>query len=78
MTDSSRKNEKPSAAEIDYFLAAYNLGEHTSVERIEITKAGKFEFFMFAVWDNEVDPKLTCTSLIIMWPTKKPPESDWT
>ena len=66
---------RPSASEIDFYLAQYALDEQREVvERIEITKNDIFEFYMFAIGDNsEGDVRL-----VVMWPKENAPPSDWT
>jgi hypothetical protein len=69
----SRMNEtwvsgsRPTAIEIDFFLSQYNFDADAEVERIEISRDGVFEFYMFAVW-NQVADKL---SLLGMWAKPK-------
>lgn len=66
---------RPSASEIDRFLSRYGFDEAVLVERIEISRDGQFEFFMFAAWD----PKTDEVRLFTMWPEKEnAPESQWT
>jgi hypothetical protein len=61
---------RPTAAEVDFFLSQYGFGSDTMIERIEISKEGVFEFYMFAVWNRGNDE----LSLLAMraerrWPT---------
>ena len=65
---------RPSAAEQDRFLSRYGFAADVIVERIEIEKDGKFEFFMFAAWD----PQTEDVRLFAMWPKENAPESEWT
>ena len=68
------KMSRPSASEIDRFLLGYAFGDHVMVERIEISRDDKFEFFMFAAWDQKTDE----LRLFTMWPRENAPMSEWT
>jgi hypothetical protein len=55
---------RPNAIEIDFFLSQYNFDPNAEVERVEISKDGVFEFYLFAVNNRATDE----TSLLAMWP----------
>lgn len=40
---------RPTIAEIDLFLSQFDFDSDTVIERVEISKDGVFEFYMFAV-----------------------------
>jgi hypothetical protein len=69
-SETSRVNEtwasgpRPRASAIDLFLSQNNLDSDAMIERIEITKDGEFEFYMFAASDRFTDD----LSLLAMWP----------
>ena len=69
-TDTSRtpaawaSGPRPSAVEIDLFLAQYHFNADAEIEQIEISKDGVFEFYLFAV-SNHLNDEL---SLLAMWP----------
>jgi hypothetical protein len=69
-SETSRVNEtwvsgpRPSPGAIDVFLSQYNLDSDVTIERIEITKDGEFEFYMFAASNRFTDG----LSLLAMWP----------
>jgi hypothetical protein len=71
-SDTNRKSEawatdrRPSAVEIGFFLSQYHFGADAAIERIEISKDGVFEFYIFAV-SNRFNDDL---SLLAMWPTQ--------
>jgi hypothetical protein len=71
-SDTNRKSEalaagsRPSAVEIDFFLSQYHFDADDVIERIEISKDGVFEFYMFAV-SNRFNDDL---ALLAMWPTQ--------
>ncbi len=58
---------RPSAVEIDFFLSQYHFGTDATVEPIEISKDGVFEFYIFAVTNRFSDE----LALMAMWPTQK-------
>jgi hypothetical protein len=58
---------RPNAIEIDFFLSQYNFDPDAEVERIEISKDGVFEFYLFAVNNRETDEM----SLLAMWPQSR-------
>jgi hypothetical protein len=55
---------RPSASAIDFFLSQCNFDSDAMIERIEITKDGEFEFYMFATSNRCTDD----LSLLVMWP----------
>jgi hypothetical protein len=69
-SETSRVNEtwtsgpRPSPGAIEVFLSRCNLDSDAMIERIEITKDGEFEFYMFAA-SNRFNDDL---SLLAMWP----------
>ena len=69
-TETSRVNEtlasdsRPSASAIDVFLSQHNFDSDATIERIEITRDGEFEFYMFAASKGSTDD----VSLLTMWP----------
>ena len=69
-----KEMNKPSASEQDRFLAQYNFGPDSVVERVEITKNEVFEFYMFAIW-NKLDDEVR---ILVLWPKNNAPESQWT
>ncbi len=40
---------RPTSAEIDMFLSQYDFTSETEIERVEISRDGIFEFYLFAV-----------------------------
>ena len=64
MTETWASGPRPTASEIDFFLDQYNFDSDARIERIEITKDGEFEFYMFAA-SNRITDEL---SLLAMWP----------
>jgi hypothetical protein len=66
---------RPSASEIDRFLLNYSFElADVVIEKIEITKNGIFEFYMFAIWHKRDDD----VRIVTMWPKENAPESQWT
>jgi hypothetical protein len=69
-SETSRVNETSASGPrtgpdpIDVFLSHCNLDSETMIERIEITKDGEFEFYMFAASNPFTDD----VSLLAMWP----------
>jgi hypothetical protein len=69
-SETSRVNEpwasgpRPSPGAIEVFLSQCNLDSDAMIERIEITKDGEFEFYMFAASNRFTDD----ISLLAMWP----------
>jgi hypothetical protein len=59
---------RPNAIEIDFFLSQYNFDPNAEVERVEISKGGVFEFYLFAVSNRATDEM----SLLAMWPKSRP------
>jgi hypothetical protein len=66
MTEALASVIRPSAVEINFFLSQYHFDADTAIERIEISKDGVFEFYIFAV-SNRFNDDL---SLLAMWPTQ--------
>ncbi len=58
---------RPTSAEIRMFLSQYDFAPETEIERVEISKDGVFEFYIFAV-SNRFNDDL---SLLTMWPKQK-------
>jgi hypothetical protein len=58
---------RPNEVEIDFFLSQYNFDPDTTIERIEISKEGVFEFYLFAAWNHQTQD----VSLLAMWPKSK-------
>ncbi len=58
---------RPNAIEIDFFLSQYNFDPSSEVERVEISKDGVFEFYLFAVSNRATDE----ISLLAMWPKSR-------
>jgi hypothetical protein len=58
---------RPNAIEIDFFLSQYNFDLNAEVERVEISKDGVFEFYLFAVSNRATDEM----SLLAMWPQSR-------
>jgi hypothetical protein len=58
---------RPSPVEIDFFLSQYHFETDATIEPIEISKDGVFEFYLFAVSNRFSDD----LSLLAMWPTQK-------
>jgi hypothetical protein len=67
MPEASVSGIRPSAVEIDFFLSQYHFGTDATIEPIEISKDGVFEFYLFAVSNRFSDD----LSLLAMWPTQK-------
>jgi hypothetical protein len=67
MTEPEASGSRPSAIDIDFFLGQYHFESDAVIERIEISKDGVFEFYMFAV-SNRFNDDL---SLLAMWPKQK-------
>jgi hypothetical protein len=67
MPEAQAPGIRPSAVEIDFFLSQYHFGTDATVEPIEISKDGVFEFYLFAV-SNRFNDDL---SLLAMWPKQK-------
>jgi hypothetical protein len=55
---------RPSPGAIEVFLSQCNLDSDAMIERIDITKDGEFEFYMFAASNRLTDD----LSLLAMWP----------
>jgi len=55
---------RPSAIEIDFFLRQFNFDADTMIEQIEVSNAGVFECYMFAVWNRVTENQ----SLMAMCP----------
>jgi hypothetical protein len=75
-SDTSRMSEglessdsRPSAAEIELFLSQHNFGPDATIEQIEISHDGAFEFYMFSV----CSPSGEDLSLFVMWPKQHMP-----
>jgi hypothetical protein len=72
-SDTSRTPEawasgpRPSAIEIDFFLSQYHFDTGAVIERIEISKDGVFEFYLFAVSSCLNDD----LALLAMWPQQR-------
>ena len=64
VTETWASGPRPSASEIDFFLSQYNFDSDAMIERIEITREGEFEFYMFAASNRFTDE----LSLLAMWP----------
>ena len=64
VTETWASGPRPSASEIDFFLSQYNFDSDAMIERIEITKEGEFEFYLFAASNRFTDE----LSLLAMWP----------
>jgi hypothetical protein len=62
-TANQASGHRPSASEIDFFLSQYNFDSDAMIERIEITKDGEFQFYMFAASNRFTDD----VSLLAMW-----------
>jgi hypothetical protein len=67
MPDAGASGIRPSAVEIDFFLSQYHFETDATIEPIEISKDGVFEFYLFAV-SNRFSDEL---ALLAMWPTQK-------
>jgi hypothetical protein len=67
MPAASASGTRPSAVEIGFFLSQYHFETDATIEPIEISKDGVFEFYLFAV-SNHLNDDLT---LLAMWPTQK-------
>lgn len=67
LPEDSASGPRPSAVEIDFFLSQYHFETDSTIELIEISKDGVFEFYLFAV-SNRLSEDL---SLLAMWPTQK-------
>jgi hypothetical protein len=63
VTETQASGHRPSAREIDFFLSQYNFDSDATIERIEITKDGEFQFYMFAASNRSTDD----LSLLAMW-----------
>jgi hypothetical protein len=63
-TETSESDPRPSAIEVDHFLSQYNFGSDATIEQLEISKEGAFEFYLFAV-SNRLSDEL---SLLALWP----------
>jgi hypothetical protein len=66
-TESVASGLRPNAIEIDFFLSQYNFDQNAEVERVEISKGGVFEFYLFAVSNRATDEM----SLLAMWPKSR-------
>jgi hypothetical protein len=55
---------RPNEVEVDFFLSQYNFDLDSVIERVEISKDGVFEFYLFAVWNRQTQD----VSLLAMWP----------
>jgi hypothetical protein len=64
VTEAWASGPRPSASEVDFFLSQYGFDSDAVIERIEITKDGEFEFYMFAALNRFTDD----LSLLAMWP----------
>jgi hypothetical protein len=64
---------RPSAIDVDFFLNQYNFDSDSVIEKIEISKNGVFEFYMFAIGNRARD----MCSLLAMWPKQKDPVTGW-
>ena len=67
MTEALASGSRPSAVEIDFFLSQYHFDADAAIERIEISKDGVFEFYLFAVSNRLNDD----VALLAMWPKPK-------
>jgi hypothetical protein len=63
-TENLASGPRPNPIEIGFFLNQYNFDPNTEVERVEISKGGVFEFYLFAVSNRATDEM----SLFAMWP----------
>ena len=64
VTETWASGHRPSASAIDHFLSQRNLDSDVMIERIEITKDGEFECYMFAASHRSTDE----LSLLAMCP----------
>jgi hypothetical protein len=64
VTEAWASGPRPSASEVDFFLSQYGFDSDAVIERIEITKDGEFEFYMFAALNRFTGD----LSLLAMWP----------
>jgi hypothetical protein len=64
VAESVASGPRPNAIEIDSFLSQYNFDLNAEIEPVEISKAGVFEFYLFAVTNRKTDE----LSLLAMWP----------
>ena len=64
VNESWASGHRPSATAIDHFLSQHNLDSDVMIERIEITKDGEFECYMFAASHRSTDE----LSLLAMCP----------
>jgi hypothetical protein len=55
---------RPNEIEINCFLSQYNFDPSSVIERVEVSKDGVFEFYLFAVSNRSNDD----LSLLAMWP----------
>jgi hypothetical protein len=62
-------DSRPTAAEIEVFLSQHNFGPDATIEQIEISNDGAFEFYMFSVSSQSGDN----LSLFVMWPEQRVP-----
>jgi hypothetical protein len=67
MPEARASGPRPSPVEIDFFLSQYHFDADAAIERIEISKDGVFEFYIFAVSNRFNDD----VSLLAMWPNQK-------
>jgi hypothetical protein len=72
MTETWASGPRPSIIDVDFFLSQYKFDSDAMIERIEISNHGRFEFYMFAVWNRVTDE----LSLLAMWPKQDGPTDE--
>ena len=55
-------DRRPSEIDTEQFLSQYGFDADVTIERIEITERGVFQFYMFAVWEPDTEQ----ISLLVM------------
>jgi hypothetical protein len=55
-------DRRPSEWDTEQFLSQYGFHAEVTIERIEITERGVFQFYMFAVWQPDTEQ----LSLLVM------------
>lgn len=63
LTEAHSYGPRPSESEVESFLGQYNFDADAMIERIEITKDGEFQFYMFAAANRFTND----LSLLAMW-----------
>jgi hypothetical protein len=63
---------RPNEIEINCFLSQYNFDPSSVIERVEVSRDGAFEFYLFAV-SNRSNNEL---SLLAMWPKSEAAGTD--